>query len=92
MKTFRAKHEYVKISNNNLLLLNPKMMTNMHFCPKGPAICKIFQQIVMKWGNSKQEKFSNNLVSKESSWLTALFGVILPFKDKTQIKFKKVED
>ena len=34
-----------KYSNNNLLLLNPKMMTNMHFCPKGPAICKISQQI-----------------------------------------------
>ena len=32
-------------------------MTNMHFCPKGPAVCKISQEIVMKWGNSGQENF-----------------------------------
>ena len=58
-------------------------MTNMHFCPKGPAICKISQQIVMKWGNSEQEKFLNDLISEESSWLTALFGVILPQRQNT---------
>ena len=48
-------------------------MRNMHFCPKGPAICKISQQTVMKLGNSKQ---------------AVLFGVILPFKDITQIQKK----
>ena len=48
-------------------------MRNMHFCPKGPAICKILQQIVMKLGNSKQ---------------AVLFGIILPFKDITQIQKK----
>ena len=62
-----------KYCNKNLRLLNPKMMRNMHFCPKGPAICKISQQTVMKLGNSKQ---------------AVLFGVILPFKDITQIQKK----
>ena len=43
-------------------------MTNMHFCPKGPAICKYSQQMVMKWGNSEQENFQmiSFLVSFES--------------------------
>ena len=40
-------------------------MRNMHICPKGPAICKISQQIVMKLGNSKQghspiQRFNTN--------------------------------
>ena len=38
----------------------------MHFCPKGPAFCKISQQIILKLGNSKPEKFSNYLISEES--------------------------
>ena len=29
----------------------------MHFCPKGQAICEISQQVILRWGNSKQEKF-----------------------------------
>ena len=37
----------------------------MHFCPKGPAICKISKPIILKWGNSKSEKFSYYLISKE---------------------------
>ena len=41
------------------------MMTNMHFFPKGPAICKISKQMVMKWRNSKQ---------------AVLFGVISPIQ------------
>ena len=36
----------------------------MPFCPKGQAICKIPQQIILKWGNSQQEKFK--VISKES--------------------------
>ena len=36
----------------------------MSFCPKGTAICKISRQII--WGNSKQEKFLNDLITKES--------------------------
>ena len=47
------------------------MMRNMHFCLNVPAICKISQQIVIKLGNSKQ---------------AVLFGVILPFKEITQIQ------
>ena len=38
----------------------------MYHCPKGPAFCKNSQQIILNWGNSKQENFSNYTISKES--------------------------
>ena len=46
----------------------------------------------MKWGNSKQEKFSNDLVSKESSCLTVLFGGHSPIqRQKTNSKMVTTE-
>ena len=38
----------------------------MYFCPKGPTFSKISQQIMLKWDNSKQDKFSNYLILRES--------------------------
>ena len=49
----------------------------MHFRPKGPAICKISQQIILKWRNSKQEKFSNYLISKESYGSFKSYGSLM---------------
>ena len=37
----------------------------MDFCAKEPATCETTQQIILKWGNSKHEKFSNYLISRE---------------------------
>ena len=56
----------LKYFSNALLSLSSKRIRNMHCCLKGSAICKILQRIILKWGNSKQEKFSNYLISKES--------------------------
>ena len=51
-------------------------MKNMHFQPKGLAICKISQQIIfLKWGNSKQEKVSNHLISKKVMSILSLTTV-----------------
>ena len=75
-----------KYTNNNLLLLNPKIMTNMHFCPEGPAICKISQKIVMKWGNSEQENFQmiSFLVSFKSyrCFMSSFFFFFIVFSEK----------
>ena len=32
-----------KYFSNALLSLNPMRMKNMHFCPKGPVICKVLK-------------------------------------------------
>ena len=74
--------------NISILLLNLKRMKNMPFCPKGPAVCKISQRIILKWGNSKQEKFSNYLISKESfvsfkSYICS-FQLIIVFSQNSQ--------
>ena len=54
---------------------------SMHFCPKRPAISKISQQIKLKWRNSKQEKFSNVLILKESCGSFKSYGcLIISFK------------
>ena len=52
-------------------------MKNTHFCPKGPFICKISQQIILKWRNSKQEKFSNYLISKVSYGSLKSYGYLI---------------
>ena len=51
---------------NTLLSLNRRGMKHTHFCPKGPAICKISQQVILKCVNSKRKKFSHYFISKES--------------------------
>ena len=49
----------------------------MHFRPKGPAISKISQQIILKWRNSKQEQFSNYLISEESYGSFKSYGSLM---------------
>ena len=49
----------------------------MHFWSKGLAICKISQQMILKWRKSKQDICSNCLISKESYGSFKSYGCLM---------------
>ena len=49
----------------------------MHFSLKGLVIFKISQQILLKWRNSKQKKFSNYLIPEESNGSFKSYGCLM---------------
>ena len=52
-----------KYFNNTLLLLNPKKMKNMHFCPKGPHLS--LYKVCAVQAESVQYRLRQNLSTGE---------------------------
>ena len=60
-----VEYKYVEIFQQYFVVVKFKEDENYALMSQGSAIYKISKQIILKLRNSKQEKFTNYLISKE---------------------------